>query len=75
MRLAEFVCRRTGFANERYLHTLAVAYAEAGRYQDAVRTAEKALDLARRNQRSTIAREIDSHLRMFRAKRPVRIGG
>jgi tetratricopeptide (TPR) repeat protein len=75
VRLAETACRQTGFEDEGYLHTLAVAYAGDGRYDDAIRTAEKAIELATRRGRAGLAAEIEQHLAMFRAGRPLRIGG
>ena len=43
--LAERACRMTGNARPDYLSTLAAAYAELGRFEDAVRTVRTALDL------------------------------
>jgi len=75
VRLAEAACGQTGFEDEIYLHTLAVAYAAEGRYDDAIRTAEKAVELARRHGRNGLAAEIEKHLTMFRAGLPLKIGG
>ena len=75
IRLAETACGQTGFEDEGYLHTLAVAYAGAGRFDDAVRTAERAAELARRHDRDALASEIDEHAAMFRQGRPLRFGG
>jgi tetratricopeptide (TPR) repeat protein len=46
VRLAERACQLTQFREPRFVGTLAAAYAEAGRFADAVTTAEKAIDLA-----------------------------
>jgi pentatricopeptide repeat protein len=54
---------------------LAVAYAGAGRFDDAVRTAERAADLARRHDRDALASEIEKHVAMFKQGRPLRFGG
>ena len=43
--LAEDACEQTGFSFGSYVETLAAAYAEAGRFDDAVRTQEKAESL------------------------------
>ena len=43
MKLAERGCQLTGQRDPRLLDALAAAYAEAGRFEDAVRTAERAL--------------------------------
>jgi tetratricopeptide (TPR) repeat protein len=74
VRLAEAACRQTGFEDEGFLHTLAVAYAGAGRYDDAVRTAERAAELARRHDRDALASEIEKHAAMFKQGKPLRIG-
>jgi len=74
VRLAEAACEQTGFDDEGYLHTLAVAYAGEGRYEDAVRTAERAVELARLHGRDAMASEIEKHLAMFREGRPLMIG-
>jgi tetratricopeptide (TPR) repeat protein len=44
--LAESACRQTGFKSVRILGTLAAAYAEAGRFDDAISTTRKACALA-----------------------------
>jgi tetratricopeptide (TPR) repeat protein len=45
--LAEKACRLTGYSEALPVGTLAAAYAEAGRYAEAVATARRAADLAR----------------------------
>jgi len=44
--LAERACRLTDFREVVFVGTLAAAYAEAGRFDDAIKTGEKALNLA-----------------------------
>jgi tetratricopeptide (TPR) repeat protein len=46
VRLAEQVCRLTEFKQAQTVGVLAAAYAEAGRFTDAVATAQKAVELA-----------------------------
>jgi len=46
VRLAERACRLTNYQQARTLGILGAAYAEAGRFNDAVAAAEKAVDLA-----------------------------
>jgi len=75
IRLAETACRQTQFEDEGFLHTLAVAYAGAGRFDDAVRTGEQAAELARLHDRDALASEIDKHVAMFKQGRPLRFGG
>jgi protein O-mannosyl-transferase len=51
--------------------TLAAAYAETGRFSDAIETAERALQLA--NQSGTsFARAIERHVELYRSGQPVR---
>lgn len=47
VQLAEAACRFSGRRNPSYLGTLAAAYAEAGRFPDAVKTMQEALELSR----------------------------
>jgi tetratricopeptide (TPR) repeat protein len=47
LRLAEKASALTGNENPFILSTLAAAYAESGRFQEAIRTSEKAIELAR----------------------------
>ncbi|TAL02358.1 MAG: tetratricopeptide repeat protein [Verrucomicrobia bacterium] len=44
--LAERLCRVTEFREAQFIGTLAAAYAEAGRFEDAVKTAQRAMDRA-----------------------------
>ncbi len=72
VRLAEQACdlsqRREAFA----LGTLAAAYAEAGRFPDAISTAEKAIELANPNQQNTIVEKNRQALECYRAGKPWR---
>jgi tetratricopeptide (TPR) repeat protein len=47
VRYAEEACRLTAFKQPKFISTLAAAYAEAGRFPDAVKTAETAINLAK----------------------------
>jgi Flp pilus assembly protein TadD len=44
--LAEKACKATNNTDPEFLDTLAAAYAEAGRFDDAVRTAQQAIQVA-----------------------------
>jgi tetratricopeptide (TPR) repeat protein len=57
-----------------YLLALAAAYAEAGRFDDAVRTAERIRAMALRGGRADIAAAAEAHLALYRAGRPFRLG-
>ena len=54
------------------LDTLAAAYAEVGRYDNAVRTAEEALGLARELGLQDLAQQIEQRLGAYRARQPWR---
>jgi len=69
VRIAEDVCRATKYSIPAFLDTLADTYASAGRWDDAVRTARKALVLARRSGDRGFAAEIESELKSYEAHR------
>jgi hypothetical protein len=54
------------------LDTLAAAYAEAGRFPEAVQTAEKALAAASRWDNKTLSDGIQQRLKLYRAGKPYR---
>ncbi len=68
---AEQACDASGYKNAALLDTLAVAYAEEGRFRAAVRTATKALELAEPKQKSLVE-AIGRHLEHFKSGRPWR---
>jgi len=70
--LAEDICQQSGYKNPAFLDTLAVAYAAAGRFAEAVSTAQKALELAGPLNDKVISEEIDSHLQLFKAGKAYR---
>jgi tetratricopeptide (TPR) repeat protein len=70
--LAEAACRRTGYRRPGFLDTLAAAYANVGRFDEAVRTAERALNLANAAGQKPLARQIQQRLDLYRAQRPLR---
>ena len=65
VRLAEQAARSTQFERTGVLDTLAAAYAEAGRFEDAVRTVKQAIDLARSRGNSQAVAELESHLSFY----------
>jgi len=65
--LAETACRAA--ESSALLDTLAIAYASAGRFDAAVRAAERGIELARRENNPKLAREINARLPAYRAKR------
>jgi len=70
--LAERICRATEEKDHAYLDTLAAAYAHAGRFDDAVRTAKRAVALARAAQQDEMAEQIDARLKLYEAGQPFR---
>jgi spermidine synthase len=65
--LAERACAQTGNSAFPYLDTLAAAYAAAGRFQEAVTTAQKAIELARAAGQTQAANEIAPRLELYRS--------
>ncbi|HXC36780.1 MAG TPA: tetratricopeptide repeat protein [Candidatus Acidoferrales bacterium] len=53
--LAEHACQLTRYQQAKFIGTLAAAYAEAGRFDDAIATAQKAHDIALTNRDSHVA--------------------
>lgn len=70
--LAQRVCDLTGSRTARYLDTLAVAYAATGRFDDAVATAQKAVDLARADGQTQLVTEVESRLALYRDRHAYR---
>ena len=70
--LAEHICQATQHRHPLTLTTLAAAQAEVGRYEEAVTTAKKALDLARTAKSNKLATQIERHLRLYEDGKPYR---
>ncbi len=64
--LAERGCKLTAYKEPRLLDTLAAAYAEAGSFDEAVRTAERALKLAKLLGEGRLAANIGKQLELYR---------
>ncbi len=71
VQLAERACAVTGHRNPVFLSTLAAAYAETGKFPEAVATATKALGLVN-PQDKHLAQTIRQHLDLYRAGKPHR---
>jgi tetratricopeptide (TPR) repeat protein len=67
--LAERACKLTGYKEGIFVGTLAAAYAEAGRFQEAVSSAEKARSLALAAGQKEIAQKNQDLLELYRAGR------
>jgi tetratricopeptide (TPR) repeat protein len=72
VRLAEDLCQKTKFQQPSFLDTLAVAYAEAGLFEKAVQTAQRAITLATQAGDHRSAAEMRGRLELFEQKRPYR---
>jgi tetratricopeptide (TPR) repeat protein len=66
VRLAHLACELTSYKRADFLDTLSVAYAAAGRFAEAVDTAEKALELALSSENDNLAGEIRKHLTFYK---------
>ena len=72
VQLATRACELTGYKNATLLDSLAIAYAAAGQFDKAVKTAENALALAISIKWNKTAARIENRLKLFRAKQPYR---
>jgi tetratricopeptide (TPR) repeat protein len=70
--LAERAVRLTNREDAASLDSLAAAYAELGRYDDAATTVREALVLARKKGDPAIAPELESRLGLYQAHQPFR---
>ena len=70
--LAQRAIELTDGKSPAILATLAAAYAEAGRFADAVQTAHKALDLAAQQNEPALAESIQAKIHLYEAGRPFR---
>ena len=68
--LAERGCNLTAYSEPTLLDTLAAAYAQAGRFDEAVRTAERALGLAKLVRQEKLTAGINSRLEMYKQGQP-----
>ena len=71
VRLAEWASRAVRHTSPPLLDTLAAAYAEAGRFDDAVRATERAIGILRRNPGLSTA-ELEIRLALYRSRKPYR---
>jgi tetratricopeptide (TPR) repeat protein len=69
VRRAEQACRLTDYKLPLFVGTLAAAYAEAGRFDDAVKTAEQAIALATAGKKEALANKNRELLELYQAKK------
>jgi len=74
VQLGERLCAITGFHDAEDLDALAAAYAEAGRFSDAIRIAQKAIELANVAGQQELAKQIQERLKLYQAGRPFHEG-
>jgi tetratricopeptide (TPR) repeat protein len=70
--LAERALRLSGAKNALIFRTLAAAYAERGRFELAIATAERGRELALTQGNVALAGEFDTNIALYRAGRPLR---
>ena len=70
VRLAERACELTNYAKPEMLDTLAVACAASGDFEEAVKNAEKGIELARKAEHESLAEDIQSRLELYRKNKP-----
>ncbi len=70
IRLAERACELTNYGNAGLVDTLAAAYAAAGKFPDAVKTTERAMDLAESANQQQLADEIKKRLELYKSGQP-----
>ena len=74
VRLATRACVLTGYQEAQVVGTLDVAYAEAGRFADAVATAEQTCELAVAAGKTELADKARARLRLYQAGKPYHEG-
>jgi hypothetical protein len=72
VRLAEQACELTGRQQPVPLSTLAAAYAETGRFDDAVATAQRAIAIEQKNGEINIVEKMNRCLLLYQAHKPYR---
>jgi tetratricopeptide (TPR) repeat protein len=73
--LAREALAKSGGNNPIVLRTLAAAYAESGRFAEAIAAAERGLEVARQGGDSARARALTHDLELYRMNQPLRISG
>ena len=74
LKLAQQANQQTGGNNPIILHTLAAAYAETGRFNDAQRIAEQAIGLAQAAGQQGLAQQLAVELKFYQAGLPYHMG-
>jgi Flp pilus assembly protein TadD len=74
VQLAEDVARRAGHPNAIVLRTLAAAYAETGRFNDAINAAQDAIDIAKATHNEGLVSDLEKNIAAYRENQPLRSG-
>ncbi len=74
VQLAEDVARRAGHPNAIVLRTLAAAYAETGRFSDAIDAAQDAVAIAKATGNDGLAMDLERNIAAYRLNQPIRSG-
>lgn len=69
VRLAERACKATDFREPTFLNTLAAAYAEAGRFDEAIQTLRKVIPHASATQNQELVNDLERRLELYEARR------
>ncbi|MHC4738665.1 MAG: tetratricopeptide repeat protein [Planctomycetota bacterium] len=72
VKFAQRACQLTGYQQPQILDTLAVAYAAAGNFPEAIKAAEKALKLAESSGEKDFAQQIRSRMELYKTGQPYR---
>jgi protein O-mannosyl-transferase len=72
VQLAKDVASRAGHANAIVLRTLAAAYAETGRFNDAIQTAQQAIEIAKATGNEGLISDLERSVAAFRINQPIR---
>lgn len=72
VRLAESAGALSGYSNPDLLDTLAAAYAEAGRFDDAIKRAQDAGQLCSSTGRTKTAKQIKKRIKLYKSGKPYR---
>ena len=70
IKFARKACELTEYNYPVLLDTLAIAYASAGRFEEAIETAGKAIKLAEAENRKSLAIEIQKRLKLYQSGKP-----
>jgi tetratricopeptide (TPR) repeat protein len=74
VQLATSVAQGPGRANPTVLRTLAVAYAETGRFSEAIETAQQAIAIAKATGNDGLAADLERNIAAYRLSQPIRSG-